>query len=149
MWPPVCGVYPEQEYNNSADKTIDTKIEPASPIPLEKKKNMVPNAVELLLFQKRSQCPGLLNESTSRTTCCAGAAVKPVRHDAERIKPVLICCSAREPDLPADLLPSLAARSQPHDLCIHRLQPTKPAEGFIHSADCIRRGWAASNTKSH
>jgi hypothetical protein len=31
---------PEQEYRRSADRMIDTKIDPASPIPLEKKKNM-------------------------------------------------------------------------------------------------------------
>ena len=31
---------PEQEYRRSADRIIDTKIDPASPIPLEKKKNM-------------------------------------------------------------------------------------------------------------
>jgi hypothetical protein len=39
---------PEQEYRRSADRIIDTKIDPASPIPLEKKKNMQINAGELL-----------------------------------------------------------------------------------------------------
>lgn len=47
--------------------------------------------------------------------------------DAKPIKPALVGGRARETDLPADGLPSLAVGAEPDDLGVSRFKPMKPA----------------------